>query len=596
MLVVLSHVGIRNIGFDAFERHFTPTFDGLDTYIIPYGLTLIGGALRAAGHGVEYLDLRLVTGWEEVEARLKDLRPGLLGVGFQTPNREFAVGLAGMAQRLGIPTVAGGPHVTCAPYDGLAIPEFDHVVLGEGEEAMVDIAAAYAEGRRPPREIHPEPLTDIENRPLPYLSPVYETIARRKRCGFIVTSRGCPGRCKYCQPVQKALYGPRIKMRSADSIVAEMDRYLDMGIRKFFIMDDMFVVNRSRVARFADILTTRGLDVEYDISARVDFFDQEMADQLASTGCNLISFGFESGSDHKLALMHKQTTREMNLKAGRIWKKTGKLTLANILVGIPGETEEDLALDYSFIEELAPSAFYYNWMVPFPGTHYFEDLKAAGQLLTTDFNQYEMNIVRRMPLIRTVDYDRVRRWEEKFDRLRTDNAQARFDQGLELSRQGRNLEAEAEFRRAIKLDPDFPYPHYDLGVVLKRTGRRDQAREEFQRAAGMAPNFPWPVFDLGLMHLEDQEPGQALPHLRRAAELDPAFPWFHFRLGQACAALGRRAEAEAAFRRAMDLKPDEERFRQGLDGLAAQPTTPAGAEPRSGTPGSDQAAEGRRGA
>ncbi len=576
MLVVLSHVGIRNIGFDAFERHFTPTFDGLDTYIIPYGLTLIGGALKAAGHEVEYLDLRLVTGWEEVETRLKEMKPGLLGVGFQTPNREFAIRLCAIAQSLGIPTVAGGPHVTCAPYDGLAIPEFDHVVLGEGEEVMVDIAAAYSQGRKPPHEIHPTPLKDIENRPLPYLSPVYENIARRKHCGFIVTSRGCPGQCKYCQPVQKALYGPRIKMRSAQSIIAEMDRFLAMGIRKFFIMDDMFVVNRTRVREFTDIITERKMDVEYDISARVDFFDQDMADRLAATGCNLISFGFESGSDRKLKLMHKQTTREMNLKAGRIWKRTGKLTLANILVGVPGETEEDIALDYSFIEELAPSAFYYNWMVPFPGTHYFEELKAAGQLLTTDFNHYEMNIVRKMPLIKTVDYDLVRRWEEKFDKLRSDNAQSRFDQGLELSRQGKNLEAEAEFRRAIKLDPDFPYPHYDLGVVLKRTGRRDEARDEFHKAADMAPNFPWPVFDLGLLHLEDQEPGKAATYLARAADLDPSFPWFHFRLAEALAALGRKAEAEVSYRRAMDLKPDEERFRQGLEALGKPGQTPTG--------------------
>jgi radical SAM superfamily enzyme YgiQ (UPF0313 family) len=573
MLIVLSHVGIRNIGFDAFERHFTPTFDGLDTYIIPYGLTLIGGALREAGHGVEYLDLRLVSGWEEVEARLREMKPGLLGVGFQTPNREFAVELARLAKSLGIPTVAGGPHVTCAPYDGLAIREFDHVVIGEGEEAMVDIAAAYEDGRTPPHEIHPEPLRDIENRPLPYLSETYEAIARRKNCGFVVTSRGCPGRCKYCQPVQKALYGPRIKMRSAASILAEMDRYLAMGIRKFFIMDDMFVVNRNRVAEFAGSIKERGLDVEYDISARVDFFDQEMADHLASTGCNLISFGFESGSDHKLKLMHKQTTREMNLTAGRIWKKTGKLTLANILVGIPGETDEDIAQDLSFIEELGPSAFYYNWMVPFPGTHYFEELKAAGQLLTTDFDQYEMNIVRKMPLIKTVDYDRVRRWEKEFDRLRNDSAQARFDHGLALSRAGQDAEAEAEFRRAIKMDPDFPYPRYDLGVVLKRTGRRNEARAEFAKAAELNPTFPWPVFDLGLLHLEDGEAAEALSWFERACELDPNFPFFHFRRGEALAALGRAGEARQAFERALELKPGEERFLQGLEGLGQEGQT-----------------------
>jgi len=415
MLAVLSHVGIRNIGFDAFERNFAPGFDGLDTYIIPYGLTTLGGALRAAGHGVEYLDLRMVKGWEDVETRLRELKPKVLACGFQTPNREFAIRLCEIAQSMGITTIVGGPHVSCVPTDCLNIAAFDHIVVGEGDKILPELCDALEQGQKPQRLIHTEPLREIESIPLPYLSPLYEDVVRRKKCGFIVTSRGCPGRCKYCQPVQKTLYGNRIKFRSAQNILREVDYYREaLGVGKFFIMDDMFTVNRSRVNEFTDLLAERDQRVEYDISARVDYFDQDMADRLAATGCNLISFGFESGSNHKLALMNKQTTREQNLAAGKIWKKTGKLVLANILAAIPGETEEDLAEDFSFVDELRPTMCYFNWMVPFPGSMYYEELLAADMLTTTDFNSFEMNVVHSMPLVKNVDYDMVRRWEQKF--------------------------------------------------------------------------------------------------------------------------------------------------------------------------------------
>jgi radical SAM superfamily enzyme YgiQ (UPF0313 family) len=415
MQVVLCHVGIRNIGFDAFERNFKPGFDGLDTYIIPYGLTTLGGALRARGHDVEYLDLRFVKDWEEVEERIKAIKPRVLACGFQTPNREFAIKLCDLAKSMGVVTIVGGPHVSCVPGDGLSIAAFDHVVVGEGDKTLPDLCDAIEQGQTPERFIHAEPLREIETIPLPYLSPLYEDVVKRKKCGFIVTSRGCPGRCKYCQPVQKTIYGNRIKFRSAQSILREIDYYRDeLGVNKFFIMDDMFTVNRSRVDEFTNLLKDREYKTEYDISARVDYFDQDMSDRLAATGCNLISFGFESGSDHKLSLMQKQTTRAQNLAAGKIWKKTGKLLLANILVAIPGETEDDLAQDFSFIDELRPTVYYYNWMVPFPGSMYYEELLAQGMLNTTDFNSFEMNVVHETPLVRNVDYDMVLRWERKF--------------------------------------------------------------------------------------------------------------------------------------------------------------------------------------
>ena len=419
MRVVLSHVGIRNIGFDAFERLFAPGFDNLDSFIVPYGMVTLGGILKAKGHEVEYLDLRMVKGWEEVESFLRDFKPQVLGCGFQTPNREFAIDLCALARTLGIVTVVGGPHVSCVPADAEAIEAFDHVVVGEGDLVLPELVEAVGRGAKPPKMLRAEPVAEIESIPLPYLSPIYESLIKRKGCGFIVTSRGCPGRCKYCQPVQKTIYGPRVKLRSAENVIREMTHYQEaFGVRKFFIMDDMFIVNRKRVNEFCQIMQDRKLDMEYDISARVDYFDEDLAERLAATGCNLISFGFESGSNHKLQLMHKQTTREQNLAAGMVWKKFNRLLLANMLFAIPGETEEDLAEDYSFIDILRPTMVYFNRMVPFPGSAYFDELLAAGMLATTDFSKYEMNVVRSTPLVKNVDYAMVDRWEEKFNELR----------------------------------------------------------------------------------------------------------------------------------------------------------------------------------
>jgi len=417
--VVLCHVGIRNIGFNSFYNKFDLSFNNIDTYLVPNGICYLGAALRNSNHEVHYLDLRMMSGWDEVEDRLKEIKPQMVGCGFQTPNLEFAIKLCKIAKKLGMITIVGGPHVTSVPNDSLTYQEFDHIVAGEGEITLPIICDIYDKGEKPSRFYQGEFVSDISSLSLPYLSPIYENVVKLKKCGFIVTSRGCPGRCLFCQPVLKKIYGPKIKFRELDHVFKELDYYIiNYGIRKFFFMDDMFTTNKKRVEEFTNRLKDGKYDIKYDINARVDFFDETLDIQLASSGCNLISFGFESGSNNKLKLLRKNTTRERNLEVGKLWKKQGKLLLANILVGIPGETESDIEQDYSFIEELQPDAFYFNWMVPYPGTEYYDMFIKNNELMSNDFALYEMNVIKKIGLIKGVDYDMIRKWEDKFENLR----------------------------------------------------------------------------------------------------------------------------------------------------------------------------------
>jgi len=409
MQVLLSNVSINSTGFNSFENQ--P--DVPESYFIPYGLVTLGSILRAKGHGVEYLDLRMVRGWEEVEQRLREIKPKVLGCGFQTPSRHIADQLCTLAKTMNITTVVGGPHASAIPEDCLGLSSFDHILVGEGDLTFPEICESIDQGRTPPRLIHGEPLHDLDSIPLPYLSPLYEYAAKRKNSGFIVTSRGCPGRCKYCQPIQKSIYGNRMKWRSPESMLKEIDDYRNrLSINHFAFLDDTFTLDRKRINTFTQLLTDRQYNISYSINARADFIDEDLAQRLAASGCKSIFFGFESGSNHKLKLMNKQTTREQNLLAGKTWSKYGECG-ANILSAIPGELEQDLAEDLSFIQELQPKYLAFFWMVPFPGSNYYKELLDSDMLLHKDFSKYDMNIIKEMPIVKGIDYDMVRIWEKR---------------------------------------------------------------------------------------------------------------------------------------------------------------------------------------
>ena len=64
------------------------------------------------------------------------------------------------------------------------------------------------------------------------------------------------------------------------------------------------------------------------------------------------------------------------------------------------------------------------------------------------------------------------------------------DLGLALSRLSRSREAEAAYRSALRVNPEFLPARFNLALLFYRGGRMDQAREELRRVRNADPTFP----------------------------------------------------------------------------------------------------------
>lgn len=152
-------------------------------------------------------------------------------------------------------------------------------------------------------------------------------------------------------------------------------------------------------------------------------------------------------------------------------------------------------------------------------------------------------------------------------------------------------EAIAEYRAALRLDPDNVNVHNSLGGCLAQKENRAAARAAFEAAYRIDERDPLAVYNLGVLHLLDGESGPALEKFRQALELDPATfdPSFqvgkllteqqgyeearhhlgnaihlrpdcasaHSLLGQCLAALGHTQEAIMACKKAVKLNPND---------------------------------------
>ncbi|MEO7674384.1 MAG: tetratricopeptide repeat protein, partial [Pyrinomonadaceae bacterium] len=114
--------------------------------------------------------------------------------------------------------------------------------------------------------------------------------------------------------------------------------------------------------------------------------------------------------------------------------------------------------------------------------------------------------------------------------------------------------AEKEFRRAIKLNPNYPNAHHQFGVeCLTAMGRFDEAVAEGRRAEELDPLSPIIGADLASIFTRARRFDEAIALLQRVRALDPNFHITHSYLGAAYHAKGLYTEAVAAYRKAVAL-------------------------------------------
>ncbi len=137
--------------------------------------------------------------------------------------------------------------------------------------------------------------------------------------------------------------------------------------------------------------------------------------------------------------------------------------------------------------------------------------------------------------------------------------------------------AEAAYRRAIDLRPDFYYAHFLLGVALGDQGRFLEAEASLRESIRLNPDCGDCRGFLGRQFWEQGRIDAAIDAMREAVDLDPTWPFAFDTLRIALTRLGRLEEAEAAGRRAVQAAPTSAAMHEGL-GCVLAALDPASAE------------------
>jgi radical SAM superfamily enzyme YgiQ (UPF0313 family) len=373
----------------------------------PLGLAYLAAVLKRASHQVEIVDanaLRMKP--DDVVREVCARTPDVVGITCVTPLFPVVAYMCrSIKERLpNTPIVVGGPQVTIMPELTMENPAFDYGIEGEAEVALPRLLEAIADRKAPTgiggvifRDLSgvvrtaPAEAMPIDEIPLPLRAGLpndryFDLTTEGRRVSSIMTARGCPYRCAFCE---RYIRGGHYRMRSAESVVAELeDMVKRFGCTEVVIYDDTFTANKKRTTEICEGILERSLKFRWDCRTRVDCVTPELLRLMARAGCSRISFGVESASADVRGVFNKGISIEQ-VQDAFAWTRAAEIRiLGYFMLGAPGETRESIRQTIELSVKLNPDFAYYSIVVPYPGTDMYDRALEDGLIGFDYWNEY----------------------------------------------------------------------------------------------------------------------------------------------------------------------------------------------------------------
>ena len=270
--------------------------------------------------------------------------------------------------------VCGGPHASLLGEQIISNYRYiDYVCKVEGEKSIVKIINAYKnnEFRQLDKIIESEHV-DMKNLPHSIEGlEFFDELTDLNQEAAIIMSRGCTDFCSFCSTT-KVWKGYRA--RTAFDTFKEMLKYEQyFGITKFKFHDDACTGDINEWKKLCKIILQYKKQWQYEITARIDHFDNELIDLLQKSGCHTIAVGIESGNDKLRKKMNKKLNIDKAIKNCKKIKDVGIKLICMFVVGYPGETQDTINDTKKLIREIKPNMVFRQPLMIFPGTKNYRD-------------------------------------------------------------------------------------------------------------------------------------------------------------------------------------------------------------------------------
>lgn len=389
----------------------------------PMGILYLSSYLRSRMANVEIkITDGCKIGYKSTLQEIKKFKPDIVGISFYT---TLAYGASKLAQEVKkiLPSsivVMGGAHATTLPEDTLKASGADIVIIGEGEKTFSRIVRLISQDKNLSEFANlPGICIKIDgkvrqNAPSKFITPLdkipfpaWDLIDIAEYKGWYMSkqspeatmffSRGCPYNCTFCSNRVWKSSQPVVRFRSPQNIVDEME-YLknSFSVKEIFDNSDEFNCNLEHSLAVCREIKKRNLGITWKTQLRVSPFTEELAKELAASGCWYVHLGVESGNQETLNGIKKKIDlkdveltckllKKYNIKVMalfmlfNVWEENGKLCYEDVKM-----TQNTLDFAWKLVKNNL--ADYISWSIatPYPGSELY-DIACKHNLLNPAF-------------------------------------------------------------------------------------------------------------------------------------------------------------------------------------------------------------------
>jgi radical SAM superfamily enzyme YgiQ (UPF0313 family) len=408
-----------------------PIIESERGYNPPLGLLLLAGYLleHNTNHEVTVIDAQVEElSCPQLEQRIRGLDFDVVGITAMTFTMLDVKETIDIVKKINpeCKVVLGGPHVNIYPGETSDIKGVDFLALGEGEirfselldnidnlDKLKEIKGLMFRDPKGqmtftgPPDILPEEVLNTLPFPARQLTPYKKyssLLAKRTPITTMITSRGCPFNCSFCN---RPHLGKKFRALSPRRVVEEFEACIKFGVHEFLIYDDTFTIQKERVKEICRLVIQKKMDIGFDIRARVDTLDREMLALLKKAGCRGIHYGIEAGTQKILKVLQKGIDLPKAKEVFDLTKKNKMQTLAYFMIGAPTETLEDIQQTFKVAAWLNPDFIHLTILTPFPGTPIYREGLDKGIIKKDYWREFARNLNK--------DFQPPH-WEENFTR------------------------------------------------------------------------------------------------------------------------------------------------------------------------------------
>ncbi len=355
---------------------------------LPIGLAYITGLLDNEGYRIRVVDYNVSD--TPITEILKNFQSKIVGISFYSLEYKHAEFLFHTIKEYdkNIITIGGGPHPNTIEEKLLENnPDIDFLVVREGEQTILELVQeilgshnySAVKGiiyRNNGQIIETEPREFIKNLDVLPKIPFHHFDIRkyfpqagsfrRLPSHSIVTARGCPYKCNFCN---LSLWGKTIRYRSAENVLAEVDYAVqELGAKEINFCDETFTINRNRALDICKGIIEGNYKIKWKCSTRVDRLDRELLKMMKKAGCFVISLGIESGDNEILNIINKGFTTEHSEKSVKLLREIGIQSAGFFMFNLPWDTMETMERTIRFSRSLDLDYLNFEMTKPFYGT------------------------------------------------------------------------------------------------------------------------------------------------------------------------------------------------------------------------------------